>query len=58
MNGKMSQELPSAVAFPSMFCILTVIPLAVAGSHFWLEKELFGAVNNPCSRSLSLHSTG
>lgn len=42
----------------SQHVLYPVIPLAVAGSHFWLEKEIFGAVNNPCSRSPSLHSTG
>lgn len=26
VNGKMSQELPSAIAFPSMFCVLLLFP--------------------------------
>lgn len=43
MNGKMSQGLPSATAFPGMFCIPAVISLATEGSRVWVERELFGA---------------
>lgn len=54
MNGKMSQEPPSATAFPSLFCILAISPLTAAGSQVLMEREFLGlwrgsvAVAHPC----------
>lgn len=63
MNGKMSQELPSATAFPGMFYIPAVISLATEGSRVWMKRELFGAAEGssaeaPAARQLPVCGPG
>lgn len=58
MNGKMSQEPPSATSFPSLFCILTVSPLTAPGTQVLMERELWGAVEGPCGSCPSLLPRG